>query len=174
MKALLKTSVYILAALPAFALMSPVQAAAVAKGMHAPSTSFIAAGKPVSVHVYHGHKTILWMFSTWCPTCEASAVALAEKQADFAKYGVQVVVLENYQNGGYPGPSIGEFALKYAPRVVQAKNWTFGEATQGFAKIYNPKAYPDLYYLIGADGVIDEISGAPSATLDTILKFAKG
>ena len=173
MKALLKTSVYILAALPAFALMLPVQAAAVAKGMHAPAASFSAAGRSVSVHAYRGHKTILWMFSTWCPTCEASAAALAEKQADFAKYGVQVVVLENYQNGGYPGPSIGEFALKYAPGVIQARNWTFGEATQGFATLYNPKAYPDLYYLIGADGVIDEISGAPSATLDTILKFAK-
>ncbi|MHB8424018.1 MAG: redoxin family protein [Gammaproteobacteria bacterium] len=171
MKPILKISAYMLTGILTLAILVPVQAAALAKGATVPAASFLAAGKPVSVGAYRGHKVILWMFSTWCPTCEASASALAAEQAVLARYGVRVLVLENYKNGGYPGPSIEAFARDHAPDVVHARNWTFGNATRTFAARYNGKGYADIYYLIGADGVIKQVSSAPSATMDTILKF---
>ena len=62
---------------------------------------------------------------------------------------------------------------QYADAVKGAPNWTIGNATQKLAAVYNTKSYPDIYYLIGADGKVETVGSAPSASMDQILAFAR-
>lgn len=142
-------------------------------GQPAPVATFMSAGKAIPLTTYRGHKTMVWLFSTWCPSCSAGLAALAKEQAALKAGGVQVVVLENYQNGGYTGPSMAQLMTQRAGAVKSARNWIVGAATQQLASVYNPKNYPDIYYLIGADGKITDIGSAPSASMQKILAFAQ-
>ena len=40
------------------------------------------------------------------------------------------------------------------------------------ASRYNPRRYPDIYFLIDEKGMLQAVNGAPSATMSTIKKFA--
>ena len=158
----------VLAALaPVFAHADP------SAGSPAPITTFLSHGRSVSLTTYRGQKVMLWLFSTWCPSCQAGLAALAQKQAALAAGRVHLIVLENYQNGGYSGPSMAKLINQYASAVQHASNWTFGAATRQLASTYNAKAYPDIYYLIGADGKIERVGSAPSASMQEIITFAQ-
>jgi len=98
---------------------------------------------------------------------------LSDNQPQLKKLGLTVIALVNYKNGGYPGPTAQEFAEKYAKAVTKAPNWLFGNASKKLASIYNPKGYPDIYFLIDENGFLETISDAPSATIDKIINFAK-
>src|SRR5487761_326568 len=94
-------STLLLAALtPAFAHAKPKA------GTTAPAATFMSQGKSVSLAAYHGQKVMLWLFSTWCPSCQAGLAACAQEQKTLATGHVHLIVLENYQNGGYSGPSM--------------------------------------------------------------------
>jgi len=43
---------------------------------------------------------------------------------------------------------------KWAPALSHANNVPIGEATSGLEAIYTPPHYPDIYYLIDAQGRI--------------------
>lgn len=155
------------------ALQSTPAHAAAHTGQLAPSATFTSGGQAIPLTTYRRHKTMLWLFSTWCPSCSAGLAALAKEQEALKAGGVQVVVLENYQNGGYTGPTMAQLITQRAGAVRSARNWTVGVATQQLASVYNPKNYPDIYYLIGADGKIMNIGSAPSASMQKILAFAQ-
>ncbi len=152
---------------PAFAHADPKV------GTAAPAATFLSQGKSVSLAAYHGQKVMLWLFSTWCPSCQAGLAALAQEHKTLAAGGVHLIVLENYRNGGYSGPSMQQLLNQYAGAVKGAPNWTIGAATQELANVYNVKSYPDIYYLIGADGKIETVGSAPSASMNRILTFAR-
>lgn len=156
------------------AALQPIPALAAAHtGQPAPSATFTSADKVISLTTYRAHKTMVWLFSTWCPSCSAGLRALAKEQAALKAGGVQVVVLENYQNGGYTEPTMAQLMTQRARAVKSARNWTVGVAMQQLASVYNPKNYPDIYYLIGTDGKITDIGSAPSASMQKILAFAQ-
>ena len=156
------------------AMLIPVFAYANPKaGTVAPTATFTSQGKSLSLAAYHGQKVMLWLFSTWCPSCQAGLGALAQEQKTLAAGNVRLIVLENYRNGGYPGPSMQELLNQYARAVKGAPNWTIGNATHELAAVYNAKSYPDIYYLIGADGKIVTVGSAPSASMNEILTFAQ-
>lgn len=139
----------------------------------APNTYFYSNNKKVYLKNFEGKRIMLWMFSTWCPSCISGFKALAEKQPELKKVKFTIIVLRNYKNGGYPGPSVTEFAKKYSEKLLSAENWVFGEASQDLEKIYNSKKYSDIYYLIDEKGIVKDVNGAPAATLDDILSFAE-
>lgn len=147
--------------------------AAPAPGDQAPEAHFTTlGGKTLSLADFRSHKLMLWLFSTWCPSCQAGLQALAEQRAALGKGKLRLVVLQNYRNGGYGGPSMNALIERYAANVKGAANWTFGAATAELQSRYNPKSYPDVYYLIDAHGKVRYVGSAPAASLDRILKFA--
>lgn len=139
----------------------------------APDVSFEVAGKKTSISQYAGHKIMLWLFSTWCGSCEAGLKALAKHRQELAQDGVTLIVLDNYKNDGYPGLTTDEFVQKVAPELENASGWIFGTASKTLAETYNPKRFPDIYFLIGSKGLIQAISGSPNVTMQKILRFAK-
>ena len=138
----------------------------------APDTYFYSNSKKVYVKSFESKRVMLWLFSTWCPSCIAGFNALAEKQPELKKDKFTIIVLRNYKNGGYPGPTVTEFAKKYGEKLLNADNWVFGEASKDLESKYNSKGYPDIYFLINEKGIITNINGSPAATLDDILSFA--
>lgn len=153
--------------------LSPAAGGApLARGKPAPNASFIVAGKHRTVSAYRGHRILLWLFSTWCPSCQVGLAALAKEQPRLAQAGLHVIVLENYNDGGFPGPAMSDLITHRAKSVRHAPNWTFGHATRKLAAAYNPRSYPDVYFFIRADGALAGAGSAPSATMAKILDFA--
>jgi len=137
----------------------------------APAATFQTRGGPRTLAGYRGKKTMLWMFSTWCSSCAAAFDALSRKRSALAKAGLQVIALQNFENGGYPGPSLREFVERFGRPLLDAPNWTFGEVPARMAKTYNPRRYPDIYFLIDEKGMVQAMEGAPGATMATITRF---
>ena len=142
-------------------------------GTQAPATVFLSHGRKVSLASFHGQKVMLWLFSTWCPSCQAGLPLLARDEPRFAAEHLHLVILENYRNGGYSGPSLQSLMNRYARVAAHATNWTVGRATRATAAAYNSESYPDIFYLIRPDGTIERVSSAPSAHLRMILDFAR-
>jgi len=164
---ILSSSLWLMALTPVFAQADPNA------GTVAPAATFTSQGKSQSLAAYRGQKVMLWLFSTWCPSCQAGLAALAQEHKTLAAGRVHLIVLENYQNGGYSGPTLQALLNHYASAVKDAPNWTIGNATEKLAAVYNAKAYPDIYYLISADGKIEAVGSAPSASMNEILAFAR-
>lgn len=142
----------------------------------APDASFKVGDKTVQLSHFQGSKRILWLFSTWCPSCAVGLQELSQKQPELQKNDVQVIALRNYNNGGYPGLSgtIDTFIKKYLknPGLLKAKNWTFGEATKELEQQYNPHTYPDIFFLIDEQGNIVKKANSLGAHMDEIMNFA--
>ncbi len=115
---------------------------------------------------------MLWMLSTWCTSCRAGLETLSREQPDLAAAGLHIVTLRNFENGGFPGPSLGEFVRTFAPGLLGAANWTFGEVSEEMARIYNRRRYPDVYFLIDEEGLIHRIGFAPALGIEDIRAFA--
>ncbi len=150
-----------------------VTVSAVQAAIKIPNAIFTANSKTYNLDQFRGRKIMLWLFSTWCPSCQVGLKVLSDNQPELKKLGLTVIALVNYKNGGYPGPTAQAFAKKYAKEVTRAPNWLFGNASKKLASIYNPKGYPDIYFLIDKNGFLKIVSDAPSATIDKIINFAK-
>ncbi len=133
-----------------------------------------AAGLHKSFGNYQHEKLLIWQVATWCGSCAAGLHVLDEHSAELEKAGLKVILLRMYQDGGYPGMSITQFVNRVAPSLLHQSNWVIGDASASFARTYNPKKYPDIYYLIDRNGVVVAINGAPSATYGLISKFMTG
>ncbi|GMR05774.1 MAG: hypothetical protein BMS9Abin25_0349 [Gammaproteobacteria bacterium] len=139
----------------------------------APDVRFSSQGGEHSLTEYKGRKVMLWLFSTWCHTCVASVKAMQKKQATWEKTGLEILVLRNYKNGGYPGVDMPAFIQRFAPQVKQTNAWTIGEASQQMDQKLNAKKFPDIYFLIDEKGWVQAVNTAPNITMDVILKFAR-
>lgn len=146
---------------------------ALAAASPAPDASYMVDGRMHTTAALRGRPTMLWLLSTWCGSCAAGVHALAVHADEIKQSGLQVVILRNYKNGGYPGPDIRAFVSRIAPGSAIGTGWSLGEASQELEKAYNPHGYPDIYFLMDAAGRIRVVSGAPGATMDKILRFAR-
>ena len=146
-----------------------------APGKPAPDVTFETLdGRTFRLSDFRGRPVMLWLIATWCPTCEASAQALAEKAPELEETGLVVITLKLYENLGYPGPSIGDFAKKWAPTLLDRKGWYWGEAGMRTSYVYDRQGYPDIYWLVDRDGIARMVNTAPNVTMDEIVSFAAG
>lgn len=121
---------------------------------------------------YRGEKVMFWVFGTWCPTCKKGA---RELQANNDKLqDVTIIALKSHGNAGYDGPSISEFAQQYAPQLVDADNWVWGDFSKESTEVWNSQNRPDIFWLIDKKGTIKAKTAAPAATMDRIVQFAQG
>ncbi len=138
----------------------------------APQADFISQGSSHTLAEYRGKKVMLWLFSTWCHTCAAGVKALAEKHKEWKQHGLIILALRNYNNGGYPGADVEQFIAHYSPPSA-TRNWVKGEASEEMNKRYNSRQYPDIYFLINEQGVIQEQGTAPAVFIKKIIDFAR-
>ncbi len=143
-------------------------------GAPAPDIAFTAVdGTERWLSEFRGQPVMLWFYASWCPTCQVGTVAVAGKLDQLKQAGIQIIQLQLYNNLGAPGPSVEEFATQYASLVPRSPNWLWGEASLVASYTYDPQGYPDIYFLIGRDGIVQEIAPAPHVTMNIILEFAE-
>jgi thiol-disulfide isomerase/thioredoxin len=140
--------------------------------LKAPEASFTIEGREYSISEFKDRRLMLWFLSTWCSTCIQAVKALEAKKSELEASGMQIVVLKNHQNGGYPGPDIHDFINQFAASLSDTSNWMIGDASAAMGVTYNPRRYPDVYFLIDETGMVVAVEGAPAVTLDIIMNFA--
>jgi thiol-disulfide isomerase/thioredoxin len=143
-------------------------------GAQAPDMRFTTMdGNQRKLSEFRGQPVMLWLFATWCPSCQAGTEAVAQNFDRLKQAGLQIIQLKLYNNLGYSGPAVADFASRYAGSVSASSRWLWGEASEQGSYTYDSKGYPDIYFLIDKEGVIRAISGAPDATMPQILAFAQ-
>ena len=143
-------------------------------GAGAPELTFtVVGGVQHRLSEFHGRPVMLWFFASWCPSCQAGTEAIARAFPQLRQAGLQIVQLRLYHNLGEPGPSAAEFARAFARPAYASPRWLWGEASQEASYTFDPRGYPDVYFLIDKDGIIREISGGPNTAIDQILSFAR-
>ena len=142
-------------------------------GSPAPEATFTTTdGKEVTLSDYRGEKVMFWFLATWCPSCYQAATVLEKNNEQLN--GLEVIALKTYGNAGYSGSSIAAFAQRYAPNTLHYDNWNWGDASPQATSVYNSRNYPDIYFLIDENGILQGVDGAPAATLKKILNFVQG
>ncbi|MDP6474908.1 MAG: TlpA disulfide reductase family protein [Alphaproteobacteria bacterium] len=141
----------------------------------APAPDFAFTSRDGSAHKlsqFRGKPVMLWFFASWCPTCISSTGTVSQRFEQLTAGGMQIIQLRLYNNLGYSGPSAEEFAQAYAGAPGESQQWLWGEASLEASVMYDPRGYPDLYFLIDRDGVLRGANGAPNASMNDILEFA--
>lgn len=148
-----------------------LEKAKVVRGKSAPEAHFtILSGEDTHLSDFRGQKVMFWLFATWCPSCIAGAQVLSDNNDDLGN--LKIIALKTYGNAGYPGPSVEGFAKQNAPTMLSALNWLWGDASQEATSAYNPRNFPDIFFLIDEGGILRDIDGAPAATINKIIQFA--
>jgi len=137
------------------------------------NVSFTMNGKLHRISEYKGRKVMLWMFSTWCHTCIASIRKMQRYQAILKKTDMLILAIRNFNNGGVAGLLMPDFIQKIKPRIKDYKNWKLGEASAEMDKTLNAKKFPDIYFLIDAQGAVKKVDTAPNIHMQSIIKFAQ-
>ncbi len=144
-------------------------------GAPAPDIAFTTIeGTRHQLSEFRGRPVMLWFFATWCPTCLVGTRAMAENFDLVKETGIQIVQLRLYNNLGFRGASVEEVATQYAGDAYPSSRWLWGEASQIASFTYDPRGYPDVYFLIDDEGIVQDADAAPQVTLDKILAFARG
>ena len=147
--------------------------ASVPPNMIAPNEPFIIDGKSAELKTYLGHPVIVWQVATWCPSCKAGLKTFARHQTEIDRSDMTILVLRDYKNGGYPGPSMDDFVKQAAPTLLHDPHFVIGKDTKALFDRYNPHHFIDIYQVIARDGRIAVISSAPSATFGKIRTFIR-
>lgn len=138
-----------------------------------PAVEYTSGHQAHSLAELKGRRYMLWLVSTWCHTCVASLRVMSEANDQLAKRGFTIVLVRNHGNDGAPGPDARGFVARFAPGLLDAPNWRFGEASAQMKQTLNPRQYPDIYFLVDEQGRVQRVSTAPTVTLDRILAFAR-
>jgi len=152
--------------------MAPLNAPAPANAS-AVDAPFLVHGKTMNLQSFKGQPIMLWQVATWCKSCAAGLKTMAENLDLIHASNLKIIILRDYQNGGYPGEEMEKFVAANAPELLHDPHFIIGEDTEELFQRYNPHHYVDVYHLIGSDGRIVAISSAPSATFDKIAQFIK-
>jgi thiol-disulfide isomerase/thioredoxin len=167
--------VLVLAVSAVYGLVTPRAATPEVKvGAPAPDVTFATIDrKGYRLAQFRGRPVMLWLFATWCPSCQAGAAAIAEHFTQMEQAGLQIIQLKLYNNLGYPGPSVQDFARAYMRPGRSSSAWLWGDASEELSYTYDPKGYPDIYFLIDKDGIVREVGGGPNTAIAQILSFAR-
>ncbi len=165
----------------AVAVAAPLRAATdggtrpvVEVGRPAPDIVFTTLdGRTLRLSDFRGRPVMVWLITTWCPSCTASAQELNRRIDELADTGLVIVVLKLYENLGYEGPPLDRFIADNAPRLRDHPQVVWAEADFETSALYDPQAITDLYWLIDRDGIVWGSERAPAATFTTILDFAE-
>ena len=142
-------------------------------GAPAPDFAFTGLdGSAYELSQFRGKPVMLWFFANWCPTCITSTKAVSERFEQLTANRLQIIQLRLYDNLGYSGPSTQEFAQTYAGAPGDSQHWLWGEASLEASVMYDPRGYPDIYFLIDREGVLRGANGAPNVSMNDILEFA--
>lgn len=139
----------------------------------APDAPVVVGGKRVGLKTYMGRPLVVWQIATWSPTCKAGLRTFARHQADIDKSDMTVLILRDYQNGGYPGPSVRKLIEQTAPTLLNDPHFVIASDTRALFSLYNPGAFVDVYQVIAPDRHIAIISSMPSATFGNLESFIK-
>lgn len=137
----------------------------------APDAAFVRNGKTIDLSAYKGRPVMVWQVATWCGSCRSGLRVFLQNQSMIDHSNIQVVVLRDYKNGGYPGVGITAFARQVAPALLHDPHFIFGDDSETLYQLYNPQHYVDIYELIDPTGQVNAVSSAPSATFDKISDF---
>ncbi len=164
----------------AFALVFVLAGAALA------STQSIVVGKPAPAFTYRlidgkaltpatlrGHRYLLWVMATWCPSCTTGASVVAHHIALLRARHMLVVQMEAAGDLGYPGPSLTSIRDGIG-EAARSPNWFWGVLTQEQSLAIDPSSIPDVYYLVDASGRVVAQGSAPGAHWGDIENFAEG
>jgi thiol-disulfide isomerase/thioredoxin len=111
-------------------------------------------GTTTTLSKFYGHTVLIWFVATWCPSCQQGAQLLASQYySQLRSEGVTLLTVESYNDLGYSGPTMPQFAAQYAGGS-STPGWLFATTTQNATYTYNPQADLDIYYLVGPSGVI--------------------
>ncbi|GAC1421521.1 MAG: hypothetical protein NVSMB5_14780 [Candidatus Velthaea sp.] len=144
----------------------------IAIGQSAPAFTYrLLNGHQLLPKTLHGHPYVLWMVASWCSSCEAGSSVVGEHIDYLRDRGVSVVEMRLAKDLGAPGPGLQTFQ-KAVGKKSASPNWFWGELTDKQTLVLDPKGYPDIYYLIDADGKVSAINGNPATTWDQIAGFA--
>ena len=143
------------------------------QNMVAPNAPFTVDGKNVELKTYLGHPLVVWQVTTWCPSCKAGLKTFAQHQAEIDNSDITILVLRDYQNGGYPGPSMHQFVEQAASKLLNDPHFVIGDDTKALFDLYNPHKFVDVYQVIAPDGHVAVVSSTPSATFNKIDGFIK-
>lgn len=150
--------------------MAPVNAPVHDRAAVAP---FLAHGKTMNLQSFKGQPVMLWQVATWCPSCAVGLKTLSQNQALIDASKLKVIILRDYQNGGYPGVDMEKFVAANAPALLHDPHFLIGEDTAALFKRYNPRHLVDVYYLIEPNGQVALTASAPSTSFDKIRQFIK-
>jgi len=147
---------------------------AIAVGHPAPNFQYhLLDGKRLSARSLHGHRYLLWVMATWCPSCVTGAHALAAHAAQLRRTGFRIVQLEANGDLGYPGPSLASIRNGIGA-VASPPNWYWGILSESQSLALDPSSAPDVFYLVDRHGRVRAQSSAPAAHWAQIAAFAAG
>jgi len=132
-------------------------------------------GQAVDVASLRGKTTVLWFIAAGCSSCTASIPALADHLAELKADGVQVKVIDLYDDLGQ-GPKAAA-ALSKLGRGLAAKRfddptWQWGISSKELSFRYDQFGEPDIYYVLDRTGKITYQNGVPISTMDQLLATA--
>lgn len=141
-------------------------------GMTAPDATLTTVdGEQVQLSDYRGQKVMLWIFATWCPSCQRGAQVLQRNNDQLQD--MKILAVKTNGNAGRRGPSPQQFAQRHASATLQEDNWVWGGLSPQSTNTFNPQNRPDLVYLIDEDGTIQARTAAPAAVINRITQFAQ-
>ncbi len=138
-----------------------------------PVTYSLLDGRTLHSARLRGHKYILWVMATWCPSCQAGSTLMAQHVADLQRAHAALVEMEAYDNLGGSGPSLASIKAGIGS-PGDAPNWYWGVLTRQQTLLLDPKGLMDVFYLVDEHGTVVAQGMAPAAHWDMISAFLNG
>lgn len=153
----MKRPLYVLVALALVVLGAQNAVAApspITVGKAAPQFSYgLLNGKSVAPAQLRGHKYILWVMGTWCPSCQAGSQIAAQHIGDLQRHHVALVEMEAHNNLGATGPSL--LSVKNGiGKATDASSWYWGVLSEEQTTSIDPKSLMDVFYLVDQHGKV--------------------